>query len=93
LNDEPITPTVAAVTVSGCHVIPVIRRCGVSLAKVRIRFAPVPGQLSAPALNNQVKPTSTPPPGAAAPGIAKYTGVLAAAGIEIFPATTTSAIM
>jgi hypothetical protein len=40
-----------------------------------------------------VKPTSTPPPGAAAPVIAKYTGVLAAADIEIFPATTTFAIM
>jgi len=25
LNDEPITPAVAAVTVSGCHLIPVIR--------------------------------------------------------------------
>jgi hypothetical protein len=40
-----------------------------------------------------VKPTSTPPPGAAAPVIAKYTGVLAAADIEIFPVTTTLAIM
>jgi len=25
LNNEPTTPTVAAVTVSGCHLIPVIR--------------------------------------------------------------------
>jgi len=40
-----------------------------------------------------VKPTSTPPPGASAPVIAKYAGVLAAADIEIFPATTTFAIM
>jgi len=40
-----------------------------------------------------VKPTSTPPPGAAAAVIAKYTGMLAAADIEIFPATTTFAIM
>jgi hypothetical protein len=40
-----------------------------------------------------VKPTSTPPPGASAPVIAKYTGVLAAADIEIFPATTTFDIM
>jgi hypothetical protein len=40
-----------------------------------------------------VKPTSTPPPGASAPVIAKSTGVLAAADIEIFPATTTFDIM
>jgi len=40
-----------------------------------------------------VKPTSTPPPGASAAVIAKYTGALAAADIEIFPATTTFAIM
>jgi len=32
------------------------------------------------------EPTSTPPPGAGAPVVAKYTGVLAAADIEIFPA-------
>jgi hypothetical protein len=40
-----------------------------------------------------VKPTSTPPPGAAAAVIAKYTAVLAAAGMEIFSAITTFAIM
>jgi hypothetical protein len=40
-----------------------------------------------------VKPPSTPPPGASAPVIAKYTGVLPAGDIEIFPATTTFAIM
>ena len=53
------------------------------------------GPLSAlgPALNDQVKPASTPPLGAAAPVIAKYTAVLAAAGMEIFSATTTFAIM
>jgi hypothetical protein len=40
-----------------------------------------------------VKPTSTPPADACAPVIAKYTGVLAGADFEIFPATTTFAIM
>jgi hypothetical protein len=40
-----------------------------------------------------VKPASTPPLGAAAPVIAKYTGRLAAADMEIFSATTTFAIM
>jgi hypothetical protein len=39
-----------------------------------------------------VKPASTPPLGAA-PVIAKYTGMLAAADMEIFSATTTFAIM
>jgi hypothetical protein len=39
-----------------------------------------------------VKPTSTPSPGASAPVIAKYTGVLAAADVEVFPATTMFAI-
>jgi hypothetical protein len=52
LNNEPTTPTVAAVTVSGCHLTPVIRipaqgdhgsvnapaRRRVSLAKVRTHF-------------------------------------------------------
>jgi hypothetical protein len=85
LEDEPTTPTVAAVTVSGRHLIPVIRipalgdygpvnalaRRRVSLAKVRTHFAPVPRSALGPALNDQVKPTSTPPPGASAPVIPK----------------------
>ena len=70
-----------------------LARCQVSLAKVRTHFAPVPRAALGPALNDQVKPTSTPPPCASAPVIAKYTSVLAAADIEIFPATTTFAIM